>query len=98
MVRIGIIGSAGLSGRELLYWLQHHPKVSIEMLTSDKYLGMRVSELFPEFSKNSMVFEANTTDVSGCDLVFLAIPAMKPNAGLFVLIVIGVRFVRHRSL
>ena len=74
MVRIGIIGSAGLSGRELLYWLQHHPKVSIEILTSDKYLGMRVSELFPEFSKNSLVFEANTTDVSGCDLVFLAIP------------------------
>ena len=29
MVRIGIIGAAGLSGRELLYWLKNHPEAAI---------------------------------------------------------------------
>ena len=74
MVRIGIIGAAGLSGRELLHWLKNHPQVKIELLTSSKYQGRQVSEVFPELTAYSQVFEANESDVSGCDLVFLAIP------------------------
>jgi len=74
MIRIGIIGAAGLSGRELLYWLKFHPEASVELVTSSKYRGKKVSEVFPELSGYSQVFEANESNVSSCDLVFLAIP------------------------
>ena len=74
MVRIGIIGAAGLSGRELLYWLKNHPEAVIELLTSSKYQGRQVTDVFPELRGYSQVFQPNECDVSGCDLVFLAIP------------------------
>ena len=74
MVRIGIIGAAGLSGRELLYWLKNHTEAAIELLTSNKYQGRQVTEVFPELSGFSQVFQPNESDVSCCDLVFLAIP------------------------
>ena len=74
MVRIGIIGAAGLSGRELLYWLRNHPEAKVEMLTSSKYQRQKVCDVFPELSGYSQVFEPNDVDVSDCDLVFLAIP------------------------
>jgi N-acetyl-gamma-glutamyl-phosphate reductase len=74
MVRIGIIGAAGLSGRELLYWLRNHPEAKIELLTSSKYQRQKVCDVFPELTGYSQVFEPNDVDVSACDLVFLAIP------------------------
>ncbi len=74
MVHIGIIGAAGLSGRELLYWLKNHPEAAIELLTSSKYQGRQVTDVFPELRGYSQVFQPNECDVSGCDLVFLAIP------------------------
>ena len=74
MVRIGIIGAAGLSGRELLYWLRNHPEANVELLTSSKYQRQKVCDVFPELTGYSQVFEPNDADVSGCDLVFLAIP------------------------
>ena len=74
MVRIGIIGAAGLSGRELLYLLERHEEASVELLTSSKYQGQKVNEVFPELSNYSQVFQPNEIDVAGCDLVFLAIP------------------------
>ena len=57
MIRIGIIGAAGLSGRELLYWLKFHPEASVELVTSSKYRGKQVSEVFPELSGYSQIFE-----------------------------------------
>ena len=74
MVRIGIIGAAGLSGRELLYWLRKHPEAKVELLTSSKYQRQKVCDVFPELTGYSQVFEPNDVDVSACDLVFLAIP------------------------
>ena len=74
MVRIGIIGAAGLSGRELLYWLRNHPEAKVELLTSSKYQRQKVCDVFPELTGYSQVFEPNDVDVSACDLVFLAIP------------------------
>ncbi|MBC8258420.1 MAG: N-acetyl-gamma-glutamyl-phosphate reductase [SAR324 cluster bacterium] len=74
MVRIGIIGAAGLSGRELLYLLQHHEEISVELVTSSKYQGQKVNDVFPELNSYTQIFQPNETDVSGCDLVFLAIP------------------------
>jgi len=74
MVRIGIIGAAGLSGRELLYLLESHDEASVELLTSSKYQGKKVNDVFPELTGYNQVFRPNDIDVTGCDLVFLAIP------------------------
>jgi len=74
MVRIGIIGAAGLSGRELLYLLGSHDEASVELLTSSKYQGKKVNDVFPELTGYNQVFQPNDIDVTGCDLVFLAIP------------------------
>ncbi|MBT3716517.1 MAG: N-acetyl-gamma-glutamyl-phosphate reductase, partial [Deltaproteobacteria bacterium] len=71
MVRIGIIGAAGLSGRELLYLLERHEEASVELLTSNKFQGKKVNEVFPELTGYSQVFQPNDIDATGCDLVFL---------------------------
>ena len=74
MVHIGIIGAAGLSGRELLYWLERHENASVELVTSSKYQGQKVTDVFPELTTCSQIYQPNDIDVSGCDLVFLAVP------------------------
>ena len=46
MVRIGIIGAAGLSGRELLYLLESHDEASVELLTSSSIKGRKSMMFF----------------------------------------------------
>ena len=74
MIRTGIIGAAGLSGLELLHWLERHPHVEVALVTSGKHEGMRVEEAFPHLSGHSLVFQPHQADASECDVVFLAIP------------------------
>ena len=74
MVRIGIIGAAGLSGLELLHLLSRHSEATVKLVTSTKYQGKNVSKVFPELYQYSLIFNSNETDVLGCDVVFLAVP------------------------
>ena len=74
MVRIGIIGAAGLSGIELLNLLSRHSKATVKLVTSTKYQGKKVSEVFPELYQYSLTFNSNETNVLDCDVVFLAVP------------------------
>ena len=59
MVRIGIIGAAGLSGIELLKLLKFHSESSVVLATSDKYQGSKVSSIFPELNFYSNSFNSN---------------------------------------
>ena len=74
MVRIGIVGAAGLSGIELLHLLSRHSEATVNLVTSTKYQGKNVSEVFPELSQYSLKFNSNETNILDCDLVFLAVP------------------------
>ena len=74
MVRIGIIGAAGLSGIEIMHLLSRHSEATVKLVTSSKYQGKHVSEVFPELYKYSLKFNSNKTDVLDCDVVFLAVP------------------------
>jgi len=74
MIRVGIIGAAGLSGRELLRWLRNHPNSVVELVTSSKFKGQKVASIFPELKVYSHEFESNDSDVSNCEVVFLAVP------------------------
>ena len=74
MVRIGIIGAAGLSGIELLHLLSKHSEATVKLVTSSKYQGKIVSEVFPELYQYTLTYNSNETDVIDCDVVFLAVP------------------------
>ncbi|MFH2011368.1 MAG: N-acetyl-gamma-glutamyl-phosphate reductase [Pseudomonadota bacterium] len=49
MLRVAIIGASGYTGQELIKLLLRHPCVEITALTSRKYNGTKVSEIFPIF-------------------------------------------------
>ena len=74
MIQIGIIGAAGLSGLELLRLLKNHTESTIKLVTSSKYEGHQVKKVFPELKFCTNVFQSNDSDVSSCDVVFLAVP------------------------
>ena len=74
MINVGIIGAAGLSGQELIRILTRHPGVSLRVLTSSKYAGQGVGDVFPEFSRVPLTFANHNAPLDGCDVVFLAVP------------------------
>lgn len=65
MQEVAILGAGGLTGRELLAWLAHHPQLRAGVITSDKHAGRRVDECFPELQ-------------GACDLVFQTHDAALP--------------------
>jgi len=50
--KIGIIGATGYTGVELLRLLLHHPEVEVTALTSQKYAGVPIGEVFPSLMKH----------------------------------------------
>lgn len=49
MLRVGIVGATGYTGRELVRLLLGHKEVKITCLTSDSHAGQKFSQVFPEF-------------------------------------------------
>jgi len=45
--KVGIIGATGYTGLELLRFLIHHPNIEIAALTSQKYAGIEIGQVFP---------------------------------------------------
>ena len=54
--------------------LSRHTEATVKLVTSTKYQGKKVPEVFPELYQYSLTFNSNETDVLGCDVVFLAVP------------------------
>ncbi len=77
MVNVGIYGASGYTGQELLRLLLRHPEVRIAALTSRRYAGMQVSDVYPVFfGLTGLSFmDASPAEVAQvCDVVFLALP------------------------
>jgi N-acetyl-gamma-glutamyl-phosphate reductase len=75
--RIGIIGATGYTGVELLRLLIHHPGVEVMALTSQKYAGLPIGQVFPSLMKSLQIKceELNIDQISQkTDLVFIALP------------------------
>ncbi len=49
-IKIGILGGSGYTGIELLRILLNHANAEVTVITSRKYAGKRVSEVFPSLS------------------------------------------------
>jgi len=75
--KIGIIGATGYTGVELLRLLLHHPEVEVTALTSQKYAGVQIGQVFPSLTKHLQVKceELSVEEISKkTDFVFTALP------------------------
>ena len=78
MIRVGIVGITGYSGRELLRYLLHHPQVTVTYLAARRLRRPTpIHQIYPELTgrlaldyRPFAVREA----IAACDVVFLALP------------------------
>jgi N-acetyl-gamma-glutamyl-phosphate reductase len=75
--RVGIIGATGYTGLELLRLLLHHPEVEVTALTSQKYAGVPIDQVFPSLEKHLQLKceeLAAGQIVKKTDFIFTAVP------------------------
>ena len=76
-IRVGIVGATGYTGVELLRLLLHHPQVEVTALTSQKYAGVPIDQVFPSLMKglDLKCEELSVEEISKkTDFVFTAVP------------------------
>jgi N-acetyl-gamma-glutamyl-phosphate reductase len=77
MMKIAIFGASGYTGQELTRILLGHPEVKLVAVTSRRFAGQPVAEVFPALSGLTSLKYQNATpsEISKvCDIVFLALP------------------------
>jgi N-acetyl-gamma-glutamyl-phosphate reductase len=76
-IRVGIVGATGYTGVELLRLLLHHPQVEVTALTSQKYAGVPIDQVFPSLMKglDLKCEELSVKQISKkTEFVFTAVP------------------------
>jgi N-acetyl-gamma-glutamyl-phosphate reductase len=77
MIKAAIFGASGYTGQELTRILLGHPKVKLVAVTSRRFAGQPVTEVFPSFYGLTSLKYQNSTPAqisNVCDIVFLALP------------------------
>jgi N-acetyl-gamma-glutamyl-phosphate reductase len=77
MVKVAIFGASGYTGQELARILLSHPQTELVALTSRRFAGMPVAEIFPALSGLTSLKYQNATPkeiAAASDVVFLALP------------------------
>jgi N-acetyl-gamma-glutamyl-phosphate reductase len=75
--KVGIVGATGYTGVELLRLLLLHPEVEVNALTSQKYAGVSIDQVFPSLKKHLQLKceELAVDQVSKkADFIFAAVP------------------------
>lgn len=77
MIRVGIIGAAGLAGGELIRLISQHPELELTFLGGSSHVGRRPAELHPGLRFDlGLTVEPVPDDLERrCDVVLLATPA-----------------------
>jgi N-acetyl-gamma-glutamyl-phosphate reductase len=76
-IQTAIFGASGYTGQELIRILSGHPRVELAAVTSRRYNGVPVAEVYPSLSGLTSMKYSNATpdEIAGrCDVVFLALP------------------------
>ena len=74
-IDIVILGAGGNTGKELLHLLQHHPCFRVVHISSDRYAGKKLNEVFPTLSNSSgLEFQSHKESIGKGLPVFLATP------------------------
>jgi len=77
MINVGVYGASGYTGQELLRHLLLHPEVEVVAITSRRYAGVPLAEVYPVFHGLTDLIYTNASpdDVARlADVVFLALP------------------------
>lgn len=77
MIKAAIFGASGYTGQELTRILSGHPGVKLVAVTSRRFAGQAVADVFPSLSGLSALKYQNATpqEINKiCDVVFLALP------------------------
>ena len=77
MIKAAIFGASGYTGQELSRILLGHPEVKLVAVTSRRFAGQPVSEVFPALKVLTSLKYQNATPTEICricDVVFLALP------------------------
>jgi N-acetyl-gamma-glutamyl-phosphate reductase len=77
MIKAGIIGGTGMTGRELIRILVNHPSVKITCVTSRGSAGKKVAEAFPEvngMTDLSFVAPDDPAVFGKTDVIFVCLP------------------------
>lgn len=74
--KVAVIGASGYSGEELLRLIYSHSKITVSCVTSRKYAGQPIGEVFPRFSESNLEFSPPDVETIAqkADVVFLALP------------------------
>jgi N-acetyl-gamma-glutamyl-phosphate reductase len=75
--KVGIIGATGYTGVDLLRLLLNHPQVDVTALTSQKYAGVPIDQVFPSLKKYLQLKceELKVEEISKkTDFIFTAVP------------------------
>lgn len=75
--KVAVIGATGYTGVELLRLLLGHPQVELTVLTSQKYIGLPIEEVFPSLKRYlSLVCEEFDGEriSQKADFIFTAVP------------------------
>jgi len=76
-MKIGIYGASGYTGQELMRLLFRHPEVNVGVVTSRRFAGSPVADVFPQFTnlQDLKFIDATPEEVAAeVDFVFLALP------------------------
>ena len=76
-IKVGILGATGYTGAQLLAVLLNHPNTNIVWVTSERFFGKKIKDVFPHLSGFIDLSCAQITQVgelSKVDLVFSCLP------------------------
>jgi N-acetyl-gamma-glutamyl-phosphate reductase len=77
MVRVGIVGTTGYVGLELIRLLSQHEQADVVYLASQSYEGRRIEDVYPSL-RGCISMELKAVDYAAmakaCDVVFTALP------------------------
>ncbi len=77
MIKVGILGASGLTGKELIKILLKHSETKIVFATSRRFAGKSISYVFPEFKSLTdlkFISPSESYKFNDIDLIFLCLP------------------------
>jgi len=72
-IKVSIIGATGYAGAELVRLLLSHPKVEIELLTSESFPGEKIGQVYPAITCDIICQHLNLKKITS-PFVFAALP------------------------
>ena len=77
MTSVGIVGTSGYTGAELLRLCSQHPQLDVRVATADSQAGARVGDVYPSLAAAYPALTMDKFDAEACDgldLAFLGLP------------------------